>query len=1230
MVEYIDKRVEMAEAKHVKNEVIKKARSQKDFVDFVHLHNHTHYSLLDGLQKIPSMLDHVAELGQTACAITDHGTLSGAIEFYKACKERGIKPIIGMETYVAPRTHQDKSSAGDRTPLHLTLLAKNETGYKNLMKLSTIANLEGFYYKPRVDHDLLKKYREGIICLSGCVGGELGSNILNNNYEVARDIAAWYKSVFGRENYYLEMQPHIEWEPQKKINTALKKLSKELDLELVITGDAHYTKAEDHYPHDILLCVQTGATVEDPGRMKLEQDLSVNSGVSILKKFKDTPEAISNTVKIAEMCNLNIELGKILIPRFPSLPKGETEKSYLRKLVFQGSANRYTNIPKEDLPAITEEKVKKKLEKAVLERIEFELKVISDMGYEGYMLIVADLINWSKNQGIVCGPGRGSAAGSIIAYVTNITELDPLKYDLLFERFLNPDRISMPDIDMDYADDRREEVIAYATEKYGRDRVAQIITFGIMAARNAVRDTGRVLAFPYGEVDAIAKLIPTPVQGRHIPLEKSIVDSPELKREYESNPQAKQIIDVAVKLEGTIRNAGTHAAGVVIAPEDLVKYVPLTRASKGGVATQYSMNPIEDLGLLKFDFLGLSNLTIIKNTLRIMRKVYNVELDVNKIPIDDKKTYKLLSLGDTTGVFQLESAGMKRYIRELKPDRFEDIVAMVALYRPGPMQWIEDFINRKHNPDLITYGHPTMKAALETTYGIIVYQEQVMQIAKDMCGFTGGQADTLRKGIGKKIPEVIAKMKQEFIEGAIKTSGVEKNFIEDLWKSIEDFAAYCFNKSHAACYALIAVQTAYLKAHYPAAFMAALMTSDHENLDRIAIEVAECRKLSIELLPPDINESFSEFAVVPETGNIRFGLGAVKNVGEGPIEKILEARDKSGKFENLEDFCTRVDASVINKKVMESLIKCGALDVFGDRDTMLTSVDVITGYATRAQKNALSGQIDIFGSLGMQEEIPPLALLPNPNKPDPRTHLMWERELLGLFVSKHPLDDFRNYLSFKTRSIKKYSKANDGQQITIGGIVTGMRQIYTRRNDPMAFVTIETLDADVEIVVFPRVYEVAKDFLSIDSVISVKGKINARDKEGRLVEELKLLADTIKPIDLEHARRIKPPKDSDFEAPKSKNKVETEFSLEPNPEITQVTITLQSTSDASKLLSIKKLLQLHSGKTPILLHFTSTQQKLKLPDGVDGSEALITKLTDLVGANSLAIKKAESTKLSAK
>lgn len=1198
------------EAIELENEVLSKARMEPGFVDFVHLHNHTHYSLLDGLQKIPQLVDRVESIGQASVAITDHGTLSGSIEFYKACKAKGIRPIIGLETYVAPRKHTDKNLAEDRNPYHLTLLAKNNQGYQNLMKLSTIACLEGFYYKPRIDHQLIEKYHKGIIALSGCLGGELGTLISNDQMEQALELAKWYLRIFGKENYYLELQPHVEWAPQKKLNAGLMEISKKLGIDMVVTGDCHYTTEADHYPHDILLCVQTGSNIDDENRMKLEMDLSVQPGSYFLEKFPNHPEVLSNTVKIAEMCNVNIEWGKILIPRFPGVPDGENEKSYLRKLVYQGAADRYTKLPTDKLEELTEEKVKPKLKPEVLDRIEYELKVIGEMGYEGYMLIVADLINWSKAQGIVCGPGRGSAAGSIIAYCTKITELDPIRYELLFERFLNPDRISMPDIDMDYADDRREEVIAYATEKYGQERVAQIITFGVMAARNAVRDTGRVLGVPYGEVDAIAKVVPPPVQGRHIPLKVSVEDSPELKAVYNASPKNKEIIDIAIQLEGTIRNAGTHAAGVVIAPEPLVEYTPLTRASKGGIATQYSMNPIEELGLLKFDFLGLSNLTVIKNAIRIIKRVYEKEIVITDIPIDDKKTFELLSNGDTTGVFQLESAGMKRYLRELKPDKFEDIIAMGALYRPGPMQWIEDFINRKHRPELVTYGHPKMEAALKETYGIIVYQEQVMQIAKDLSGFTGGQADTLRKGIGKKIPEVIAKMKNEFIDGAIKTSDADKKFVEDLWKGLEDFAAYSFNKSHAACYALISVQTAYLKSHYPSAFMAALLTSDHENLERIAIEVAECRKMGIEVLPPEINESFMEFAVVPETGNIRFGLGAVKNVGQGPIEKIVEARDADGPFKSIEDFAQRVDAAVVNKKVMESLIKCGAFDSIGDRDTMLFNVDKITSYASRVQKNALSGQIDIFGSLNLHEEIPPISMDKPTHKIDPRQHLMWEKELLGLYVSTHPLDDFKNYFKHKTQSIKSFSKNDDGKAITIGGIVTSARKIYTKNNDPMAFVQLETLDGDVELIVFPRVYAKIEEIITADNVLEIEGKINAKDRDGNSTDDLKIFADKAKILNAETARMwLKPP-----QKPKEEQGKES-----------TLTISLKSITDTGLLMKIKGILDKNQGDTPVTLLFTSTNQKMRLPGGVKLDDGILNEIKKISGIDDVATKQLETT-----
>ena len=1157
------------------------------------------------------MLDWVQELGQTAVAITDHGTLSGAIEFYKECKKRDIKPIIGMEAYVSPRKHTDKSTREDRTPYHLTLLAKNEQGYKNLIKLSTIACLEGFYYKPRIDRELIEQYHEGIIALTGCIGGEVGSHILADNYEEAKATAQWYSQTFGEDHYWLEMQPHIGWEPQDKVNAGLRKLSQELGIGLVITGDAHYSKSDQHYAHDILLCVQTGSTIEDPNRFKLDQDLSIFSADQIAERFPDNPEALANTVKIAEMCNLEIELGKILIPKF-EVPVGRTEREYLRELVYQGAAWRYGGIPKEDISHYDETKAKPKLSPEVIDRIEFELGVIAKMEYDGYFLIVADLLNWSKNQGIICGPGRGSAAGSIIAYVTNITDLDPLKYDLLFERFLNPDRISMPDIDMDFADDRREEVIAYATDKYGQERVAQIITFGVMAARNAVRDTGRVLAMPYAEVDAVAKLIPAPVQGRHIPLEKSIKDDPDLRKEYENNPRVTRLIDIAMQLEGTIRNAGTHAAGVVIAPEPLDEYLPLTRASKGGVSTQFIGTTVEDLGLLKFDFLGLSNLTIIKNALRIIKKVYATDIDITQIPIDDAATYELLARGETTGVFQLESAGMKRYIKELRPDRFEDIIAMVALYRPGPMQWIDDFIGRKHNPERISFDHPKMEAALKETYGIIVYQEQVMQISKDLCGFTGGQADTLRKGIGKKDPAVIAKMKEDFINGAITVSGADRAFVEKLWASIEDFAAYCFNKSHAACYGLISVQTAYLKAHFPAAFMAAVLTSDHGNLDRIGIEISECRKMGIDILPPDVNESYSEFAVIrgaDAVDRIRFGLAAVKNVGAGPIAAILAARADGGPFVSVEDFVRRVDAREINKKAIEALMKVGAFDSLEDRATLINNLDKIVIYMSRAQKNALSGQIDIFGSMGATDDIPSLPLDTPSVQLDNREISGWEKELLGLYLTSHPLIDVESWLNEKTVTADSLKPEMDGEKVTVGGVITTVRKILTKKGDNMAFVGLETLKGDIELLVFPRAYEANPSAWVDDKIVAVQGKVNARDRDGKLGDEVKLAVDKVKILEVSILKHFIPTGESiTVEAPDSAVK-----------KVDRLILTLPDLKDQALLLRLKSMLQSAPGESETILQLTSTDQKIRLPYKVAVTGRLEKQLGDILATEAVVV-----------
>ncbi|MGB2786932.1 MAG: DNA polymerase III subunit alpha, partial [Candidatus Saccharimonadaceae bacterium] len=1058
--------------------------------DYVHLHNHTHHSLLDGLTKIPELVQRVKEHGMQAVAMTDHGNMSGAIEFYKACKAEGIKPIIGMEAYVAARSRTDRDPAKDKARYHLIILAMNHTGYQNLMQLSSKANLEGMYYKPRIDHELLEKYNEGLIILSACASGEIGENMRSNNYAQAKRVAEWYKSVFG-DRYYLELQDHGHyeapkaWAVQVEINKQIEKLAEELSIEMVVTSDAHYIDHADQKAHEILLCVGTAAFLSDKDRMSLEDfDLHVTDPAEIIERWSKTnPRAVANTKLIADRCDLELELGRILIPKFP-VPEGETEKTYLDKLVFRGLARRYNGKSREDVENLMPDDIRPILSPAVLQRIDMELEVCNRMGYNGYFLIVQDFINWGKDQGIVFGPGRGSAAGSILAYSLRITELDPLEYDLLFERFLNPDRISMPDIDIDIQDTRRDEVIQYCTEKYGQNRVANIVTFGRMAARAAVRDVARVLQVPYAEADRLSKMIPPPVQGRHIPLKVSLQNDADLKKEYETSPVAKEVFDYAVRLEGTIRSHGVHAAGVVIAPDDIVKYVPLEMAQKGVIATQYPMYPVEEIGLLKMDFLGLSNLSIIKNALRIIKKVYKNDIDLGTLPLDDKQTYELFQRGDTTGVFQLESAGMKRYLKELKPSVFDDIIAMVALYRPGPMQFIDSFIKRKHGEEPITYLHEGMRNSLQNTYGILVYQEQFMQISKEWCGFTGGQADTLRKAVGKKNIEMMQKVKPEFVAGAVSHGGATKEMAEKFWDQLEEFANYCFNKSHAACYGLISYWTAYLKAHYPDAFMAAVMTSDQGDLDRLAIEINECNHMGLQVQAPDVNESFVEFAVVPGENQIRFGMAAVKGVGVGAVEEILRARD-DGKFTSIEDFAKRVSTSRVNRRVYEALIKTGGFDSMGNRSDLLFNLENLMSFASKLQKEALSGQVDLFGAMvEVSPSIQPtIELLPAPVQYTEKEQLTWERELLGLFVSSHPLDHYDAYFEENTVSLADIGQELDGRKVTVGGLITTSRMIVTKNGGKMSFVGIEDKLGEGEIIVFPKLYEEIGSQLAQDMVI---------------------------------------------------------------------------------------------------------------------------------------------------
>lgn len=1196
-----------------------------------------------------------------AAAVTDHGTMSGILDYYKTAKKAGIKPIIGIETYVATRSRFDRDPGKDKQRFHLTVLAMNNTGFHNLMKLSTRANLEGMYYKPRIDHDLLEELNEGLIVLSGCASGEIGVALKEDDYDRAREIAKWYKSILG-DRYYLELQDHghpksnTHWDVQAKINEGLIKLSKELDIEMVVTCDGHYLTHGYQDAHEILLCVGTGSYLSDEKRMSLKDfELHLTDPRDIIDHWgEEFPEVIRNTKKIADRCDVEIELGRILIPKYP-LPDGENEHSYLLRLTYQGLLQRYNGASKEEAEKLDPDEIIPKLSDEVRERAEMELGVMGNMGYEGYFLIVQDFINWGKSQGIVFGPGRGSAAGSIVAYALNITDLDPLKYGLLFERFLNPDRISMPDIDVDIQDTRRDEVIEYCAKKYGEDHVSNIATFGKMFGRMAVRDVARVLEVPYAESDRLAKLVPPPNQGRHIPLSVSIKEDADLRNEYENNPTAKEVLDYAIQLEGTIRSHGVHACGVVIAPDTLANYIPLEMAQKGVVATQFPMGEVEELGLLKMDFLGLSNLTIINNAMRIIRKAYKKEINLSELPLDDKKTYELFQRGDTTGVFQLESAGMKRYLRGLKPTTFEDIIAMVALYRPGPMQFIDSFIRRKHGEEEITYLHSGMKNSLKNTYGILVYQEQFMQISKEWCGFTGGQADTLRKAVGKKKIDLMKKVKPEFVEGAVKVGGATKEIAETFWTQLEEFANYCFNKSHAACYGLIAYWTAYLKAHYPDAFMAALMTSDHDDTDRLAIEITECKHMGISVLSPDVNESFVEFAVVPNENKIRFGMSAVKGVGVGAVEEVLRARE-DGPFTSVEDFARRVSTSKFNRKAWESLIKSGAFDDMGDRSDLLFNLDSITSFASKLQKEAASGQTNLFGMLGGDDAASvqsTLHLQKAPVKHDDKERLMWERELLGLYISAHPLDRYETYLSEQTQPLTQLVPEYDSRMMTVGGIISTVRTIVTKSGSKMAFVGIEDKLGEGEIIVFPNLYEKVGAKLVQDAVIRVSGKNSARDRDGNLGNESKLIADDIIAItdnDINGyestGRKMEAPKISSAvkkerreayrnqkngASPKSAIKSDAAkpqpkthsapVNVAPEIPASKLFVYIKDPNDHSRLVKMKSVCGENAGTTDVVLVLGEKEKSaMRLPFKVDANDNLLSQLKNTLGEECVVLK----------
>lgn len=1081
--------------------------------DFVHLHVHSEYSLLDGLGKLDDLIAKTKELGMDTLALTDHGAMYGSFKFYLKAKSTGLKPILGVETYVARRTRFDKESKVDTDPFHLLLLAKNDVGYRNLMKLVTHAHLEGYYYRPRIDWDLLTQHHEGIIATSACLAGQVPQLLMNGQIEEAERVAAMYSELFGPEHYYIELQQHPNIPEQGQVNEKLVKLARKLGLPLVATNDIHYVSADDAEAQEILLCVQTQRTIQEKDRplsMYSSPDFYMRSPDEMKELFAQYPEAISNTVKIASMCDINLNVGKWILPQYP-IPDGDTPATYLEKLVMQKAPTKYEKITDE-----------------IKERIAYELDIINKKGYSTYFLIVGDFVNWAKDNGIGVGPGRGSAAGSVISYILNITGIDPFYFNLPFERFLNPYRPSPPDIDLDFADDRRDEVLAYVTQKYGEDKVAQIITFGTMEARGAVRDAGRALGMPYAGPDRIAKMIPPGVQGHAMTIDKALEVSPELSLAYRSEPETKRLLDVARKLEGVARHSSVHAAGVVIADKPLVEYTPLQKESKGErIVTQYDMYTVgeDGVGLLKMDFLGLRNLTIMSRALEFIRKSGH-EINLSTIPLNDSKTYAMLSEGETTGIFQLESAGMRRYVRELKPTTIFDLMAMVALYRPGPMATIPEFIARKNDPDKITFPDPRLKDVLKTSYGIICYQDDVLLTSIALAGYTWEDADKLRKAVGKKIPTEMKKQKEKFIAGCVK-NGLSQKKAEEIFALIEPFAGYGFNKAHAACYATIAYETGYLKANYPVEFMTAVLTAESSantgstRDEKITLAVDECKRMGIELLRPDINASMYDFSIEQRESSgaskggsggsarsIRFGLSAVKNVGAAAIESIIDTREADGRFKSLQDLIRRVDLSKVNRKTLESLIKTGAMDTFGKRSSMLMGLTNIMEKAHKDKKSVAAGQVSLFGTDGTtetsfaDEPLPDVAELPD------KELLGFEKELLGFYFTAHPMDKvLRQLRSMGVETIANITSNNVGERLTVGGLVATVKKIFTKvGNNEMAFVKLEDMSGSIEVVVFPKVFARTAAYWQQDEIVAVTGKIDEKE------ERLTLLVDDVKKI----------------------------------------------------------------------------------------------------------------------
>jgi DNA polymerase-3 subunit alpha len=1057
--------------------------------DFVHLHLHTQYSLLDGACQLEKLVAKAKEHKMPALAMTDHGNLFGAVDFYALASKAGVKPIIGCEVYIAPKSRFERAPEDGQYEgaNHLTLLARDMTGYKNLIKLVTAGYLEGFYYKPRIDRELFAQHAKGLLALSGCLNSEFCHALLDKDRTKAEQLAGWYMEVLGRESLYLEIQNH-GIEDQRTAARGAVEVAKRLGLPLVATNDVHYLNAEDHKAHEVLLCIQTGKTMKDADHWCFSSNqFYLKSPQEMHALFSELPEAVKNTVAVAERCNLELKFGQILLPKY-SVPEGETLESYLRKLTEEGLRKRFPNPGPE-----------------VIARLNSELNVIQKMGFAGYFLVVWDFISFARSRGIPVGPGRGSAAGSLVAYCLGITNIDPLRYGLLFERFLNPERISMPDMDIDFCFERRGEVIEYVTRKYGEENVTQIITFGTMGAKAVIRDVARAMGMTYADGDKIAKMVPNTL---NITLDDALRDSAPLRETVERRPEVTELMETAKVLEGLTRHASTHAAGVVISNEPLIEYTPLHKGAKGEITTQYAMGAIEKIGLLKMDFLGLRTLTVIANTAKLIEKTRSIRLDMDAIPLDDAPTFQLLGEARTFGVFQLESSGMRDLLRQLRPNRIEDIIALVALYRPGPMQLIPDFIDRKHGRKKVTYDHPLMEQILKDTYGIMVYQEQVMRIASDLAGFGMGEADILRRAMGKKDPDLMAEQRKKFVDGAA-ARGVSASKAERIFGFMEQFAGYGFNKSHSAAYAIIAYQTAFLKANYSVEFMAALLTSEMADTDKIVKYIEECRAMGIEVLPPDVNESSNDFAVVGE--KIRFGLVAVKNVGEAAIQSILAARREKGGFRNLFEFCERVDLRLVNKRVTESLIKCGAFDSLGVRRAQFAAVvDKAMEAASSAQRDRAHGQVsllDMFSSApGTAREQMPMPDLPEWDRPQ---LLAGEKETLGFYITGHPLAEYRGLIARHTNlTTEDLASLQDKSTIKLGAIVVAIKEISTKNGDRMAFVTLEDMAGTVEAVVFPDLYRSSMLHLAKDSVVLVKGQVDIGE------ETVKLLLSEVQPLAL--------------------------------------------------------------------------------------------------------------------